>query len=74
MLCALPTVVLRSRRKREVFADIVRETIDEAAGMRPGDPNVPGWTPDEWSAYRERLEAAARAAAGRGAPDPGLGL
>lgn len=55
-------------------ADIVREAIDAAAGMRPGDPNVPGWTHDEWSAYRERLEAAARAAAGQAAPGPGPGL
>ncbi len=45
-------------------ADILRETIDATAGMRPGDPNMPGWADDEWSVYRERLEAAARQAAG----------
>ena len=41
-------------------ADIVREAIDGQAGMRPGDPNVPGWSPEEWTAYRERVESAAR--------------
>lgn len=43
-------------------ADIVRELVDGAAGQRPGDPNVPGWSPDEWQAYRDAIEAAARAA------------
>jgi len=41
-------------------ADIVREAIDGQAGMRPGDPNVPRWSPEEWTAYRERVESAAR--------------
>lgn len=43
-------------------ADILRELIDGQAGLRPGDPNQPGWTPEEWQAYRARLEEAARAA------------
>lgn len=42
-------------------ADIVRETIDGAAGRRPGDPSLPSRTGDEWGAYRDRIEAAARA-------------
>ena len=50
-------------------ADILRELIDGAAGRRPGDPSLPGWAPDEWQAYRDRLEAAARAAV----PDQGTG-
>ena len=43
-------------------ADIVRETIDGSAGRRPGDPSFPGLSDDEWAAWRERLEAAAREA------------
>lgn len=45
-------------------ADILRELIDGEAGLRPGDANQPGWTTEEWQAYRARLEGAARAAAG----------
>lgn len=41
-------------------ADIVRELIDGAVGRRPEDPNIPDI---DWPAYRERLEAAALAAA-----------
>ncbi len=46
-------------------ADIVRELIDSTAGMRPGDANITGRTPQEWEQYRARLEAAARAAGNR---------
>jgi hypothetical protein len=46
-------------------ADIVRELIDNAVGMRPGDANVTGRTAAEWEQYRARVEAAAREAAGR---------
>jgi uncharacterized damage-inducible protein DinB len=42
-------------------ADILRELIDGTAGQYAGDLNVPGQTPEEWAAYRARLEAAARA-------------
>ena len=43
-------------------ADIVRETIDGAAGRRPDDPNMdPGY---DWPAYVARLEEAARTAEG----------
>jgi hypothetical protein len=45
-------------------ADIVRELIDGAAGVRADNDNL--WEPPEgWPAYRERLEQAARDAAGR---------
>lgn len=46
-------------------ADILRETIDGSVGDRPGDPNLPGRSVQEWAAFRERIEANARAAAGR---------
>lgn len=45
-------------------ADILREMIDGAAGRGPQDPNVPRFSTDEWTAYRSRLEAAARQAGG----------
>jgi hypothetical protein len=44
-------------------ADILRELIDGAAGQRPGDPNLSQRSPQEWAAYRSRLEKAAREAA-----------
>ncbi|MDQ0680311.1 putative damage-inducible protein DinB [Arthrobacter pascens] len=44
-------------------ADILRELLDGTAGQRPGDPNLSPRSPDEWAAYRARLEAAAREAA-----------
>ncbi|HEX4976583.1 MAG TPA: DinB family protein [Nocardioides sp.] len=44
-------------------ADIVRELIDGAVGLRPGNDNVWGGEDDRyWDAHRQRLEAAAREA------------
>jgi hypothetical protein len=45
-------------------ADIVRELIDGAAGLRDGNSNMPGGDPDWWVRYRDRVEQAAREAAG----------
>lgn len=53
-------------------ADIVRELIDGAAGLRAGNDNL--WAGDEadyWTAHRDRLEAAARQAAERRPGDLG---
>jgi uncharacterized damage-inducible protein DinB len=47
-------------------ADIVRELIDGAAGVRPGSTNLPDLGEGSWSSYRDRLETAARAAAADG--------
>ena len=41
-------------------ADIVRELIDGAAGLRPGNSNLPEHDPAWWAAYRDRVEEAAR--------------
>ncbi|MEV6932761.1 DinB family protein [Dactylosporangium sp. NPDC051485] len=41
-------------------ADIVRELIDGAAGWRPATSNVLGAGEEYWTAYRDRLEQAAR--------------
>jgi uncharacterized damage-inducible protein DinB len=41
-------------------ADIVRELIDGAAGLRSDNDNLPSSDPAWWEAYRARLEQAAR--------------
>lgn len=46
-------------------ADIVRELIDGAIGMRAGATNLPDLDADTWAAYREKLERLARAAGER---------
>jgi uncharacterized damage-inducible protein DinB len=43
-------------------ADIVRELIDGAVGLRRDNDNLPPGTPDWWSDYRDRVEQAARQA------------
>jgi hypothetical protein len=45
--------------------DIVREMIDGAAGIRREGSNLPDGDEQWWRDYRERVESAARAAAGR---------
>jgi uncharacterized damage-inducible protein DinB len=40
--------------------DVVRETIDGRAGLRPGTTNLPDVDDGWWTAYVERLEAVAR--------------
>jgi len=42
-------------------ADIVRETIDGAVGIRADNSNLPDGDAAWWEGYRERVEAAARA-------------
>jgi uncharacterized damage-inducible protein DinB len=46
-------------------ADIVRELIDGAAGLRSGDDNMAPGDQMWWEAYRSRLEVAARQAGQR---------
>ncbi len=45
-------------------ADLVRETIDGAAGLRADNDNLPEGDAAWWADYRDRVEAAARAAGG----------
>jgi hypothetical protein len=51
-------------------ADIVRELVDGAAGHRADNDNLAPGDRQWWQSYRDRLEQAARAAAGR-APSGG---
>ncbi len=45
-------------------ADLVRELIDGAAGLRPGNDNLAPGDAAWWEAYRQKLEQTARAATG----------
>lgn len=45
-------------------ADIVRELIDGAAGLRTAHSNLPDVDAAWWTTYRERLESVARASSG----------
>ena len=45
-------------------ADIIRELIDSAAGVREANTNLPGFDAAGWQKYRAQVEQAARAAAG----------
>ena len=65
-LARIMTHVLVDTARHTGHADILRETIDGQAGMRPGDPNVPTRTPTEWAAHRAVIEATARAVGGLG--------
>jgi hypothetical protein len=46
-------------------ADIVRELIDGAAGLREGNDNMAPGDQSWWEAYRSRVERAAREAGPR---------
>jgi uncharacterized damage-inducible protein DinB len=54
--------LLAETNRHAGHADIVRETIDGAAGHTAGNPNMAPHDERWWQAYREQLEAAARAA------------
>lgn len=43
-------------------ADLLRETIDGAAGLRADNSNLPEQDASWWAAYCQRVEAAARSA------------
>jgi hypothetical protein len=45
-------------------ADIIRELIDEKVGLTADRPNLPSAEPAWWSAHHQRVEEAAREAAG----------
>lgn len=47
-------------------ADILREQIDSAAGLREGISNLPDHDEAWWQAYRARIEEAARAVQAKG--------
>jgi hypothetical protein len=63
--------VVAETHRHAGHADIVRELIDGAAGLRATNDNLPPGDPAWWSTSRDRLEQVARGAGGgaTGAPD-----
>ena len=56
--------VIAETNRHAGHADIVRELIDGAAGVRPENDNMPDLDKASWSSYHDRLESVAREAAG----------
>ena len=57
--------VIAETHRHAGHADIVRELIDGAAGLRADNDNLPPGDQEWWRSYRERVERAAREAGGR---------
>jgi hypothetical protein len=58
--------VIAETHRHAGHADIVREMVDGVSGLRAGNDNLPpGVDAAWWESYRDRLETAARQAAGR---------
>ncbi len=57
--------VLAETQRHVGHADIVRELVDGAAGLRAGNDNLPPVEPAWWAGYRAQVERAAREAAER---------
>jgi uncharacterized damage-inducible protein DinB len=55
--------VIAETNRHAGHADIVRELIDGSVGHRADNDNMAGFDDAKWTAYRDRLDAAARAAA-----------
>ncbi|MEU1084221.1 DinB family protein [Streptomyces sp. NPDC005908] len=58
--------VIADTQRHAGHADILRELMDGAAGERAGSNSLPSSDPAWWKVYRDRLERAARDAAGPG--------
>jgi len=52
--------VIAETNRHAGHADIVRELIDGAAGLRDGNDNMPPGNQEWWESYRGRLEQVAR--------------
>ena len=61
--------IIAETNRHAGHADIVRELIDGAAGLRAGNDNMPPADQAWWESYRDRLERAAREA-GSGMMNP----
>jgi uncharacterized damage-inducible protein DinB len=57
--------VIAETERHAGHADIVRELIDGAAGLRPDNDNLPPGDRAWWEGYRARVEHAAREASSR---------
>ena len=54
--------VVAETHRHAGHADIIRELIDGAAGLRDGNSNLPDLADDSWLAHRDNLEQVARLA------------
>src|SRR5579859_7065660 len=54
--------VIAETNRHAGHADIVRELVDGAVGLRKEASNIPSSDPDWWERYRQQVESAARAA------------
>ncbi|MET0694460.1 MAG: DinB family protein [Propionibacteriaceae bacterium] len=54
--------VIAENNRHAGHADLVRELIDGAAGLRSDNGNLPGEDAQWWTSYRDRLESLARQA------------
>jgi hypothetical protein len=54
--------VIAETNRHAGHADIVRELVDGEVGLRADNDNMAEFDAASWTAYRERLEAVARAA------------
>jgi uncharacterized damage-inducible protein DinB len=63
--------VIAETERHVGHADIVRELIDGAAGLRPANSNLPPGDDSWWADYRHRVEDAAVAAGARDGSAPG---
>jgi Protein of unknown function (DUF664) len=57
--------VLAGTSRHAGHADIVRELIDAAAGLHPGNDNLPSSDEGWWRSHRDRLERVAQESAAR---------
>ena len=51
--------VIAETHRHVGHADLVRELIDGAAGLRPGNGNLPPGGSDWWDSYRNQLQRTA---------------
>ena len=61
----VPIHMIAETNRHAGHADIVRELIDNAAGLRAGNDNLAPGDAAWWESYRNQLESAARAAGER---------
>ena len=52
--------MLAETNRHAGHADLARELVDGAVGLRPDNPNLPPLDGDQWAAHRDTLERAAR--------------
>ena len=65
--------VIAETHRHAGHADVVRELVDGAAGLRADNDNLPDGDQGWWREYRDRLERVAAEAGGAESPRPAAG-